>query len=873
MSEGRGGTSRSGVLVRGWLTGVAVRAWLVLAVVGLLAGGSLYHASRHLGVNTNAADLLDRELPFQQARARIESEFPGQANTLLLVVEAATPEQARQTAEEVYQRVLAMPEAFRQVDWSAGMDFFRDNGLLLRSDADLDRLTDQLSQAQPMLARLAADPTVPGLFGLLTEAAEHGDDHELDLDAAFAAVAGSLDAVVSGEDAMLSWQRLLAPDAGEANSSAPAREVLVVQPVLDFGRVMAGRDAMEAAQSLRRELGLDAGPVQLRITGSVALAYEELQSVLVGAQLAGLLALVLVSLAMYVGLRSLRLVVVALLSLLAGLSITLGFATVAIGHLNLISVAFTVLYVGLGVNYAIHFLLRYREGLADGLPRQSAITSAGDKLLGALALSAITTAIGFFAFVPTDYAGVAELGLIAGVAMAITFAISYTLLPALLALVPAPTNVHRDRSPVLPARLLDIPLHHRTTVRWAALTLTLIALALSTQLRFDSDPLNVRDPDSESVLALRSLLADKATGHRNLQVLIDSADQVPETVARLKALPTVDRAVSLLSFVPEDQDDKLARIDELRWLLGPDLLTATWTAQAAGVESTRAATDALIAALDPTAVGAASRRLLDSLGRFRQALQSTGNDSAAALNARAHQQLLALLPVTLGQLTRALRVDAPIAFDELPDDLRRRWLSPDGSWIVQVFPAGDLTDLAEQARFVEQVRTVRPQASGMPVIQLESGLAITAAFRQAMLWAVLGIGVVLVVLLRAVKLSVKVLVPLLLGGLLTAALMVGLDIPFNFANVIALPLLLGVGVDNGIHLVYRHRAGDLPEGNVLRSATARGIVFGALTTVLSFGNLAFSPHAGTASLGLVLAAGLTLMVLATLVVLPALLKR
>ncbi len=855
-----------------WLGMVARRPWPVLIVVVLLATGSLWHASRHLGVHTDPADLLDRDLPFQTIRARIAEAFPIMNQSLLLVVEAPTPEQARAAAERTLDRLRAMPESFPDIDWPAGEPFFREHGLLLRSDADLETTTDQLSRAQPMLARLARDPTVPGLFALLVEAIERGDEHDLDLDSAFAALADSLRGAISGGAPPLSWQRLLTPSDVESENE-PAREVLLVRPKLDFKRVMAGREAMAAIDALRTELGLDQGPVRLRITGSVALAYEELRSVLAGAQLAGILALIVVAVLMYLGLRAFRLVLVALFSLLAGLSITLGFASLAIGHLNLISIAFTVLYVGLGVNYAIHFLLRYREGLAAALPREAAVVFAGNRLLGPLALSAITTAIGFFAFVPTAYAGVAELGLIAGVSMAITFLIAYTLLPALLATIPAPGNVARDAVPVLPPTLLNAPLRHRRPLRRLALVLALIGLALSTQLRFDSDPLNLRDPESESVRTLRDLLAGRNTGHRNLQILATDGPEAAALVERLKALPEVDKAISLLSFVPEEQDETLARIDELRWLMGPELLNADWSAAPAGVEATLTAARALRAALVAGEPGPANRRLTDVLAEFEIALAESPEDRRDVLAARAHEQLLSLLPSTMNLLTAALRVEMPIEFDRLPDALRSRWRSADGDWLIQVFPAGDLSDAGQQRRFVEAVRTVHPEVGGMPVIQMESGHAITAAFKQALALAVVGIALVLLLLLRSLKTTLKVLLPLLLGGVLTAALMVALGIPFNFANIIALPLLLGVGVDNGIHLVYRHRAGGLPDDNVLRSATARGIVFGALTTALSFGNLAFSPHAGTASMGVVLAAGLALMVLATLVVLPALLKR
>lgn len=870
----------SASLAERWLRWLIRRPLAVCVLVLVMAALSVIAAGQRLGVHTNPADLLDRDLPFQTARARIAEAFPHLENSVLLVVEAASPEQARTTAQQVVERLRAMPETVRSVDWPAGEAFFLDHGLLLRSPEHLDALTDRLALAQPMLARLAESPTVPGLFNLLAEAgdaAADGSDPGLDLDPTLAAVADAIDASLDGRSAPLSWQRLVAGGGDDPAASTAlatvARELLLVSPALDFKRVMAGRDAIEAVRALRAELGLDTGPVRLRITGSVALAYEELQSVVAGATLAGVLAVLLVTVMMYVGLRSVSLVAVAILSLLAGLALALGFATIAIGHLNLISIAFAVLYVGLGVNYAIHLLLRFREGLAAGLARAEAVVFAGDRLFGALALSAVTTAIGFFAFVPTDYAGVAELGLIAGVAMLISFAVSYTLIPAALMLAPLPGKLDRDRVPVLPARWLDVPLVHRRTVRWLALALALLAVSTAVSIRFDSDPLNLRDPDSESVATLRALLADRVTGHRNLQAVAADRAEAERIAAELEALPSVERVVALFDFAPADQDDKLAMIEDLRWLLGPELLSADWTAPASPADPVVQSVQRLADA--PAMPGPGSARLADALARLGERLASADPGAAAGLSDALHDNLLGLLPTAMAPLTRALAVTAPVQLDAIPPTVSERWRSADGQrqWLMQIFPADDLSESDARDRFVAEVASVLPSVSGMPVIQLESGRAIVSAFREAMVLAVLGIAIVLVVVLRSLVDALRVLLPLLLGGAVTLASMVWLDLPFNFANVIALPLLLGVGVDNGIHLVLRHRAGALPGGNVLRSATARGIVFGALTTVASFGNLAFSPHVGTAGLGLVLAIGLSLIVLATLVVVPALLRR
>ena len=854
-----------------WLTVVTRHPLRTLAVCALAAVAAAYAVATSLGVNSDALSMLDEELPFRQTDERLKQEFPQLGDNLLAVVEAPTPEQARLAAQRVADRLDAMPETVRSWSWPAGSAFFAEHGLLFLPLDELEQLGERLTEAQPLLGRLARDTDAAAVLGLLADIAERGDaaPASFDAQALHARVDDALRAALDGSDRLLSWQRLL----GDGASQDTAREVLVIRPVLDHDRVLAGRDVMRAMNALRAELGLDEGAVRLRLTGSTALQYEEMRSVIAGAGLTGLLALALVTAVMLAGLRSLALSGIALANLLLGLVLTAGFAAVAIGRVNLISVSFVVLYIGLGVNYAVHYLLRYRE-IAQADPHRDvsaarAAITAGRFLRNPLLLSAATTALGFFAFVPTAFSGVAQLGLIAGVAMGITLALSYTALPAMLALfrprvADAPPDAGRGWR-----RALDWPLARRRTVLALGALLTLAALPALPELRFDTDPLNVRDPDAESVVVIRSLLRDEQSGYRNIQVLLEPGVDPEPLRRRLDAQPAVARAVSLTSFLPERQDDKLFVLEDLRWILGPDIVGADWALDEAAPARLAEAAARLAAALERTGRGDAP--LIGRLDRLQRELAS-GN--APPVAGRVDRALAGGLAPTLGRLSAGLQADAPVTRDDLPDWLVDQWQGASGTQLLQVFPAADMLSDAGRRAFTEQVVEIAGgRATGGPVIQLAAGDAITTAFRQALVWAVIGIAAVLLITLRNARAAGRVMLPLAVGGVLTVAAMVLLGIPFNFANVVALPLLLGVAVDNGIHLVARHRAGLLPEGNVLRTATARAIVVGALITAGGFGNLAFSPHSGTASLGMILAIGLALMVLATLVFLPAMLGR
>lgn len=855
-----------------WLQVVVRHPWLIISLLLIISAGSLHYTANHLGVNTDTAEMLDAKLPFRQTFDRFRREFPTLANNLLVVVEAPTPEQARAATVQVKARLLEDIEHFAAVDWFAGEPYFQQNGLLFLDPESLNQLGDQLSTAQPFLARLADDMQSATLLELLTEATTVADSQVIELDNLLSAMDKAIQQLIANQPAALSWEQLFFnPPDGE--QTQVYRETLIVEPRLDYRQVMAGQGVMLAADSIRNNLGLQADQsVRMLLTGPVALEHEELLSALTGAKRAGIFALILVALVMYWGLRSVRLVSIALISLTMGFALTLGFAAWAVGRINLISIAFTVLYIGLGVNYGIHFMLRYREQLAQNTDRASAIINSAKLLVGALALSAITTAIGFFAFIPTSFSGVAELGLIAGVSMLITFVISYSLLPALLAITPPPA-IRPHRSIKISGSILDFPLKQRMLVRILASTIAIGSLLLVTQLPFDSDPLNLRNPQSESVATLRLLLQSQSTGHRNLQVLADNAEAAQSISQQLRELPETDRVISALDLIPLEQVEKLSLLEDIRWTTGLDLMTIPERLPALDQQRLLESMANLNAALPRL-----SSPIVDSFQQSLQQLLSAASQNPTLLTSFNHS-LLGQLPTMLRQLQTALSVEEPVSSNDLPQHIRSRWVSEQGTYIVQIFPAGDTNDFSYVRQLIENVRQIAPQVTGMPVLQQRSGQAVSNALLQALVWALIGISLVLVMILRSVADSTRVLVPLALGGLATGAILVLIGVPLNFANVVALPLLLGVAVDNGVHLVYRHRSGDMPtvnagkEGNVLRTTTASGIIFGALTTVLSFGNLMFSVHTGTASMGLLLALGLSLMVTATLLVLPALLPK
>jgi hopanoid biosynthesis associated RND transporter like protein HpnN len=860
-----------------WVDGVRRAAPLVLAAALVASAVGLSYTATHLGIFTDTQDLLSRELPFRQRYADYKAAFPQFSDNIAIVIDGTNPDLVEDAAASLGARLRERRDLFKQVFDPASDPFFVRNGLLYLDMDELADLSERLADAEPLLATLAEDMSLRGLFEVLGLAVDDIVDGETDpsaLEDIFQGVDDALAARLDGRAFVLSWREMM---MGDVLDEDDFRRIILVQPALDYTVLRPAREAMDAIRAMAA--GLDpegVGGIRVRLTGGAALEEEELESVAKGASVAGILALLVVGTLLVLGLKSVRLVAATLATLVMGLIWTAAFAALAIGHLNLISVTFAVLFIGVGVDFGIQFSLRYREEILRGVDPGAALTKAAAGVGGALTLAAAAAAIGFFSFVPTAYVGLAELGVIAGVSMLIALFANLTVLPAILALVPLrprqATGEWEKRAP----RAARLILRHAGAIVGGALVLGLAAAAVAPGVRFDFNPLNLNDPTTESVQTFRDLMRKNSSAAYTIAVLTPDLDRAVVVAERLEALEEVDEAITFADFVPEQQDEKLFFVEEMNIFLYPvfrldeNKPPATVAERGEALVAFRAKLAELLASANLGPLSDEARGLAERLDRFLArhggARHSDGDEAILALET----SLLRTLPARLDRLGQSLGAEQ-VTLEGLPADLRARRIASDGRALVEAVPAEDLNDNEAVRRFARAVRTIAPEATDTPVLIIEAGDAIVAAFARAGMIAFAGITLLLVVVLRSVVDTVLVLLPLLLAAALTMAATVGFDIPFNFANVIALPLLLGLGVAFGIHLVLRRRAAATV-GEMLATSTSRAILFSALTTMCSFGTLAISHHRGTASMGQLLFISLTFALVCTLVVLPAMLE-
>ena len=850
------------MLLAALVSACARRAWLVLALAVLVAAGSLWAIETRLGVSTDTGKLFDASLPWKRRGAELQRAFPQNEDLLVAVIDAAIPEEAEATARGLAAALSADKAHFLSVSRPDASPFLERNAFLFLPTDKLQAVLNQTIDAQPFLAQLAADPSLRGLceaLSLIAQGVETGQANLAPFRPALTSFQAALAAAADGSPKPLSWERLL---AGPVADLAGRFHFVLAKPRLDYGALEPGKSASMALRAAASKLEfVRDGSARVRLTGSVALEDEEFASVANGAVYGVVGSAALVAVWLFAAVRTWRAVVPILLTLFLGLLVTAAFAALAVGTLNLVSVAFAVLFIGIAVDFAIQFSVRMRAAQLHAESLIAAIAATGRRAGGQILIASLATATGFLAFTPTAFTGVAQLGLIAGGGMLIAFACTMTALPALLA-------VFRPRGAAAEGGLRALRPFDRVTatLRWPILAvfaaLGAAGLVLLPHLPFDSDPLHTKNPHTEAMETLSDLMDDPVTNPYTMEMLAPSMDAAATLAKRLEALPTVDSVIWLRSFVPEHQDEKLPLIADAASLLSVTLappdhvppVTAQALRQAA--QDTAAKLSAILPRLPPG----------DPLAGIAADLKRLAAAPDPLLLA-ANAAILRFLPLQLDRLRLALQA-SHVTEADVPASIRADWIAPDGRPRLQVVPKAGVRGSAGLHRFVAEVQAVAPESAGSAVTITSSADTVLSAFRRAAAYAVAAITLLLAAVLRRVRDMLLVLTPLLLSSLLTVVATMSLSLSLNFANIIALPLLLGVGVSFNVYFVMNWRDGLT---HPLGSATARAVAFSALTTATAFGSLALSHHPGTASMGRLLLLSLGSTVVTTLVFLPALL--
>ncbi len=832
-----------------------------MTVVVILCAVMIHFVSGHFAMTTDTYALLSPKLPWRVRQAEFNKAFPPESSDIVVVVDGQTPELSESAAAGLAASLSAHTGLFHSVQRPDGGPFWAHNGLLFASTEDVKTFIAQLVKGQPFLGAMASDPSLRGLANTLALAAKgvnNGDASPADLRTPVRALTDALQGLSAGKPTYFSWRTMI---SGKEPDRKELRHVILVAPVLEYTQLQPGKLPIAAIRRAAQRLQLDAiHGVRVRLTGPVPLQDEEFATLAQGAGLIAALATAAIVLMLWLAVRAPWLIASILATTLVGLLTAAALGLFLFHRFNVISVAFIPLFVGMGMDLGIQFSVRYRAERGTGEDVGPALTATGRTMGRSLTLAAAAIGAGFLAFTPTAYYGVSQLGVIAGLGLLLALALNLTLLPALIAL---------TRPPGAPVRagarltLIDnYVLGHRGLVVGSSAVAAVISAALLPRVHFDFNPIHLRSSQVESVSTLTDLMHDPDRSPNTLEVIRPSLVAADQLAAIFRSEPTVYAAHTLANFIPTGQPEKIALIAD-----AADLVDLTLNP----LEIAPPPTDAeVVGSLNRAAaklrqVATEDRALREDFHRLAAEFETLAGGSALR-RAQAGQLLLPGFMTTLEQIRNLLHPQ-PVSIQTLPRETVAQWLTSDGRARVSILPKGDSNDDVVLRRFVAAGTRIAPDATGTAIYLQAYGKAVVDAFIEAGVLSFVAICGLLLIALRRVRDVAITMAPIVLTGFLTMGTCVLISQPLNFANIIALPLLFGIGVAFHIYFVMSWRSGG---SHLLTSSLARGVFFSALATATGFGSLWASSHPGTASMGKLLMIALVWTLVSALLFQPAL---
>jgi len=861
---------------------------LILALALLLSVVSVIYTKKNMEFMTGRDDLMPRNAPFQVDYRAYKQEF-GDQEEIVAVIESDDAEKSTRAADALYERLEKDKGAFREVFYPGGMPFFRKNGLLFMPLEDIRQLRATLTMAAPVLKDLASSPSVQTLFTSLTTQIDgyltHKDPETLK---SLAFMLTTLDKGFKGFDSKssgMSMDAFLKGGGGKPSmlENAGKQQVITMLPIKDQSSFVASERSIKVARAALNEIlnrpefkGVTGG-----MTGVPVLEYEEMATSQRDLEIATVLSLTLTVILLLFAFRGLLNVIAAMVSLIVGICLSFGFATVAVGHLNILSMVFAIMLIGLGIEYGIQVVLRYQEELKNGASGMDAIETGLQANIRSIIMAAATVALAFATFVLTDFKGIAELGIIAAGGVVICVISTFTVLPAMLVLLERFRKDGRtlqDRQPrSIHHPFLRLLFENPRAMIAATVVLSLLCLYPVIRMRFDYNLMNLQAKGLQSVEYAYKLMRSRENSGYFAVVMAKDRNEARQLTNRLEKLPAVDHVVSLLSLVPDQQQAKLSELRALQQVMAevkpiPYEENLKLMELPTVFENFRDRVEKLhkVLVADKMVEAEPVGAFLATLDGFFKTLEKEKDKNAAGMLRDFQGSMFAELPDKLRMMKESLGA-APVTEADVPQQLQQRFAGKSGVWLLQVAAKKEIFEREPLAEFVGQVKSVVPNATGEPIMVYESLTVLRDSYLKAFCYAFIGIAVILLINFKSPRFALIGSLPLATGLLLMVGGMWVFGVRFNSANIIVLPLILGVGIDSAIYIINRYRQGNETPAQVAMSSSGVGVFLNALTILFSFGALMVAHHQGVFSIGAVMSLGMVASVAVFLVFLPALL--
>jgi hopanoid biosynthesis associated RND transporter like protein HpnN len=890
------------------LVAAACRApWLVVSVSAVLAAVSVYAFNYRLEYRTQRSDLINPRKDYQQRWRQYLAEF-GEDDDIVVVVQGNDRQRMQSALDALANHVKEQPEHFDRLFYKVDLRPLRDRALLYLSTEDIKSIQQNLRSMGLLLEFGPVSWQNLSLLSLMREARHRAGQIAPDkllspTDDQFFTQLLSISrsaTMALGDPAQYKnpWSSLVVRPPQQKDLMAEPQyffsgdttlAFLLVRPVKEANSFTAAQQSVAAMRTIIRDTKATHPEIEFGLTGLPVLEDDEMTAAQSDTRLASWLAIAGVTLLFLVVYRGIYYPLLTVTTLLVGTAWAMGWLTATVGHLNILSATFAVMLIGVG-DYGVLWVMRYEQARRLGFDVRSALLHTTKHVAIGNLTAASTLALAFFAAMLADFQAIAELGWIAGCGVLLCALACFTVLPALLTIFDRrlfhQTDAAQGGADVLPLDVQRTKPKHRVWLpalagreRWViggALAVTGLMAVCACGVTYDHNLLHLQARDLDSVKWELTLIEHTAGASWHALSYTSSPEEALALKARYEQLPEVSRVVEAASLVPRDQVNKLELLQDIHDRLHRLPARGTPIAHARPKNrEVKTELSCLIGQLQPLADTTPQPLLVD----LRRSLQSLYEQLVyMSTSETAEERLQAFEEKMTGDLAedlhrlRDVTRPAAISVGDLPPEFRERYVGQSGKWLLQVFAKDCLWDFAPLEHFTRQIQTVDPDATGKPFATVEGLKAMRNGFQWAGVYAFIVITAVLLLDFRNLPNTLIALAPLLIGVALSLGIMGACGVPLNPANMIAFPLILGVGVDNGVHILHdyliRRRAGK----NTISYPIGRGVLVKALTTMIGFGALMISRERGLSSLGLILALGVACCMLAALVFLPAVLQ-
>ncbi len=871
------------------------RSLLVVVVSLVLAVLSLWVTAQKLTFKTGRGDLVARGLPYVKLYKNYRAQFEDLSG-MVVVVEGKNSSDIADFAEALNKKLKARPDLFAKVVYKIDIDYFRSRFLLYLDQDELEALSYKLEDHQGFLESVNALPGLNPLLssinaeissgmvnslltGFLGEEDEEDSKDEGDLNLLIRLLE-EMTRFLMGETGYRSpWQALFKGgsdslrDKGYMVSENGDLLFILVVPNDDETSFTGYKNAVDQARQFIAETKKDFPNVTVGLTGEDVISSDEMVTTQSDVETASKIALTGVALLFIIAYRGVVKPLLAVFCLLLGLSWTIGFTTLTIGHLNILSVVFTTILIGLGIDFGIHIFERFKEERQQGkeiLPAlQKTLQGTGKGNFS----GAITTAMAFGAMVLTDFIGIVELGWIAGWGILFCMVAMLLVLPALVTLEEKWRKPSYAQAKSAKQRgSIDKLFDYYYLIIGICVVLTVIASLSLKDLRFDYNLLNLQAKGTEAVQYEMKILESAGRSAWSAAMLADSLEEIQEKERQIKALPTVARVESITAMIPDNQEENARTIRENLAPLLRDLEVEPEDADFS-LKALNKTLKRIQFKLQGREGGPLDQVQVagDRVRNFMEQNKKVGPDLAE----KRLENFSRLLFADYRILMKELQANAEVRLvrpEEIPKALRKRYISQKGRYVAHIFPSVDVWDLDQRQKYLNDLRSIDPNVTGNAIHMFESTRLMTEGYVKGGVYAMTAIIIYVSFLFRNLRTVFFVLLPVLAGSIWTVGVMELIGLRLNMANLVILPLILGIGVVNGIHITHRYREEEDKKASVLGKSTGQAVLLSSLTTMIGFGSMMVADHYGVFSLGLVLTLGVFNCLIASVTFLPALLK-